>query len=191
MPSHPATFDRLMRLARAGDRDAARALTQQARRRGDELALLLALAAGEPGADAWVELCDIIDRAGPDRREALVARLSALLRDWGEPRPAPTDWVVDCLDRRPHPQLGLVTAIAVRGLQVGDDGIVALARSPELRRLERLALVDVGLTGAGVTELATAPALARLRDSTSRTTTSAIAARTPSPRARTCASSKS
>lgn len=56
-----------------------------------------------------------------------------------------------------------LTTLAAYGCNVGDEGLLALATSPALPRLTRLALCRGRITSAGVTRLAASPSATRLR----------------------------
>jgi uncharacterized protein (TIGR02996 family) len=60
------------------------------------------------------------------------------------------------------PRLGTVTELDLSGLQIGDDGLAALAGKARLPALRKLVLGDNGITDAGVAALAAATELPRL-----------------------------
>lgn len=126
-----------------------------------------AIERAEVPAEAWAEVCAILDAMDlpPERVAAeIVPYLDARCRDWPDhARVCPHEWWLDLAQGVPAPQLAACRALDLSGDRLATTRLVEVARAPELAPITCLDLSENHLGGHGVAALWQTPLMSGLR----------------------------
>lgn len=157
-------YDGLLGAARAGDRQAARALRPEAERRGDAEGLLTSYVFDQPSDDNWTGLCGVVATLGHEPtwvEPALDQRWPDVLRSMPIDLPS-TPWV-EWLTKQPGDwwMFRLARCLGLSDVPHAASELALLATNPKFARVRALRLRNCELD-AGRLELLRGPLLAQL-----------------------------